>query len=629
MNKLITAALAAIMAVSLSAPALAAPADTDNTDAINETPAPTTAATTKTGASRFSDITDDFEWAKTYINQMASKGLISGYEDGTYRPDNLVTRQEDISLFARAMGSVDDANEDILDIAEERYGSIVKNYNLGWGISDIEYMMYRGALKKTDLDTYLKDSEKEAPMKRYEAAIIITKAMGGEEEALSDLGVVLDYTDAREVPANAIQYVAYATEKGIMEGMGDGTFSPNTPVTRAQIAVMLSRTVDKVDYSFDKTVIKDIDTGARTITAGDDEKAYIYTDDTKFKTTGDEAQAKDIQGGVDAVLTFSGNKLLYVDVVSAIPDQTVTGRYVSYATTSGKTTIRITEDESGESVGYECDTDVTVTYQGSPATVRSFTKGDVITLELHNGKVVKITGDNKETTITNATVENVDITDDVTITITHANSEYDGKTYNVASDVSVKKNDSTVGLDSIYPGDKVKLTLQYGVITKIVATSTTKTVEGTIRSLTIASPQSTMTVSVKGQDVDYVIPADVEILVNGNEGSLYNFRVGDAVKITTDSGAITKIVATSTQESSGNITGVVTGINTSYGVVSIRPDGSEISTQVFCKDDSTTVVSAEGKTKKMKDVKEGQSVEVRGTVSNGVFVGKLLIILSE
>ena len=49
-------------------------------------------------------------------------------------------------------------------------------------------------------------------MKRYEAAIIITKAMGGEEKALSELGVVLDYTDAREVPSNAIQYVSYATD---------------------------------------------------------------------------------------------------------------------------------------------------------------------------------------------------------------------------------------------------------------------------------------------------------------------------------------------------------------------------------------------------------------------------------
>ncbi len=55
------------------------------------------------------------------------------------------------------------------------------------GTDEIAYLMYKGALKKTDLDTYLKDDEKkDTPMKRYEAAIIITKAMGGEEKALSE-----------------------------------------------------------------------------------------------------------------------------------------------------------------------------------------------------------------------------------------------------------------------------------------------------------------------------------------------------------------------------------------------------------------------------------------------------------
>ena len=125
------------------------------------------------------------------------------------------------------------------------------------------------------------------------------------------------------------------------------------------------------------------------------------------------------------------------------------------------------------------------------------------------------------------------------------------------------------------------------------------------------------------------IPKDVQITVNGSEGSLYDFRVGDSVKITTESDAITRIVATSTQESSGNVVGVVTGVNTSYGVVSVKVDGSEMPVNVFCKDDSTTFVSVDGKTKKMKDVQIGQTVDVRGTVSSGVFVGKLFVIVAD
>lgn len=621
MNKFIKTAAVMLIALSMTAPVFAAPTDnTDNT-------------VSDTASSRFSDInTDDFAWARTYINSMAQKGLISGYEDGTFRPDNDVTRLEALSLFARAMGSNDKANSAVVEIAHEKYDAILKNYGLKWGTDEIAYLMYKGALKKADLDTYLKDEEKDTPMKRYEAAIIITKAMGGEEKALADLGVVLDYTDAREVPSNAIQYVSYATEAGIMEGMGDGLFSPNTPVKRSQMAVMLSRTVDKTDYTFSKMKLISLDTATREITAKDSDgevKKYTYTDETSMKNLGDSVQPKDIDLNVDAVFTFAGDTLVGVETLSSQPDKTVKGKYMSYASTLGRTTIKIT-DEDGEIQSYECGENLTVTYDGSPATVRSFTKGDSITLELVNGKIASIIGENKTTTISGAIVENIDITEGVKITITHGDNAYNGKTYEVSSDVLVKKNDATIGLDGIYNGDKVNLTLEYGVITKIFATSSKKVVEGTITSITIAT-QPTMTVKIKNEELTYQIPKNIEILINGEEGTLYDFRNGDLVKITIESDAITRIVATSTQESAGRIIGVVTAINSSYGVISILPESAsegEVK-QVFCNDDSTSFVTAGGKTKKMKDVKVGQSVDVRGNVSNGVFIGTLLVIEGE
>lgn len=642
MNKFFKTALALVVALSITVPVFAEPdIDTDeaeDTETVQTVDTPddedteTEVTVPSVGGGVFSDInTENFAWAKPYILDMHSKGLISGYEDGTYRPDNDVTRQEALSLFARAMGSNDPVNAEILKIAHNRYDQLIKNYKLSWGTDEIAYLMYKGALKKADLDTYLLDQAKSTPMARYEAAIIITKAMGGEEKARSELGVVLKYADALEVPSNAIQYVAYASDAGVMEGMGEGLFSPNTPVKRSQIAVMLSRTVEKTNYKYVSGLLTDVDTDKMeiTLTDGDEEDTYSYNDETVFKNIGDETQSADMPVNVEAVVTLSGKTVSSVDVVSELPNETIVGKYVSYASTSGKTTIRITVNETGETQSYECLPDLSVTYQGSPATVKSFTKGDVLTLDLKNGKVAKISGDNKTVTISGAVVESIDVSGGVYMTISHGNDEYNGKTYEVSSNVSVKKNDVTMSLDSIYPGDRVKLELEYDVITKIQATSTTKTVEGTIRSLTISSPDSTMTLNVKGEEKTYTIPKDVTITVNGAEGSLYDFRVGDLIKVTTESDAITKIVATSTQESSGDIKGVVTGVNTSYGVVSVKVDGSEIPVNVFCKDDSTTFVSVDGRSKKMKDVQVGQTVEVKGTVSNGVFVGKLFVVVSE
>ena len=602
MKRAIKTASAILLALAMTTPAFAAPTDTDTT---TDTPiaTPTAAPSTST---RFTDInSEEFAWAKSYINDMAGKGFISGYEDNTFRPDNDVTRLEALSLFARAMGSNDSANTELLEIAHDKFDSVIKEYGLKWGTDEIAYLMYKGALKKTDLDTYLKDDEKDTPMKRYEAAIIITKAMGGEEKALSELGVVLDYTDAREVPSNAIQYVSYATDAGIMEGMGEGLFSPNTAVKRSQMAVMLSRTVDKTNYTFEKNKITAVDTENKTITATNSkgkETQYTYTDSTVIKSLGDEIQASRLVSGVEAVFVKSGNTLVSVDTVSSEPDRTITGRFVNSSVKSGVVSIKIKPDDSEENETYECASNISVTYDGSPATVRRFASG--------------------------ATIEDMEIGDDIKITISHGNDAYNGKTYAVSSDVVVKKNTSTVDLSSIYKGDKVTLTLKYGVITQINATSSTKVVEGTIQSLTIAT-KSIMVVKVDNKEQTYEIPSGVQILINGEEKTLYDFRVGDIVKLTVESDAITKIVATSTQESSGSMSGVVTGINTSYGVISVQPEGSTDSKQAFCKDGNTTFVTAAGIAKKMKDIKVGQKVEIKGTISGGVFIGKLVVIVSE
>ncbi len=616
MNKVFKTALTAMLALSMTVPVFAAPNDNYGD--------------TYVSSGRFTDIgTENFAWAKPYINEMAARGLISGYEDSTFRPDNDVTHLEGLSLFARAMGSNSSANADVLEIAHDKYDNIIGGYGLSWGKDEIAYLLYKGALKRSDLDTYLKDSVKDEPMLRYEAAIIITKAMGGEDSALADYGVVLNYDDARDVPSNAIQYVSYATEMGIMEGMGDGTFSPLTAVKRSQMAVMLSRTVEKTDYTFSYVKLTDVDTGAKTITVRDTsgrENNYSYNESTVMRSMGDEVQPNNLISNVDAIITLSGRNLVSVDSLYSQPDETIQGRYVSYGTSSGKTTIRIIPYGETTTQGYECASNLSVTYDGSPASIKSFSKDDIITLNLVNGKVKSIIAETKTTSISGAIVEKVNVGDQITITISHGNDEYNGKTYPVSSDVSVKKNDAPCDLNEIYKGDKVTLTLEYGTITKIISTSSKKVVEGVVQGLTISNTP-TMDVKVNGTVSTYEIPSDISITINGEEGSLYDFRVGDIVKLTLDSHAITKIVATSVQDSSVSVTGVVTAINESYGSISVQPAGSDASELVMCKE--ATFIDIAGKTRKLKDIKIGQTVDVRGSNSNGVFIGKLIIIVSE
>ena len=43
-------------------------------------------------------------WAKKEINQFISSGYVNGYEDGTFRPDNSITRAEFVKLVNKYFG---------------------------------------------------------------------------------------------------------------------------------------------------------------------------------------------------------------------------------------------------------------------------------------------------------------------------------------------------------------------------------------------------------------------------------------------------------------------------------------------------------------------------------------------
>ncbi|MGN1116131.1 MAG: S-layer homology domain-containing protein, partial [Candidatus Ornithomonoglobus sp.] len=565
------------------------------------------------------------------IKAMADAGYINGVSDTEFAPDSNITKLQCIALFSRAMGCYDVANIEILELAHEQYADDITACSLPWGDDEIAYMLYKGALVRSDLTTYIKGSVKNEDMSRGEAAIIITKAMGGEAEAKA-ASISLDYKDAASIPANIRPYVQYVTDQGIMNGIDD-EFQASGTVTRAQMAVMLYRAVEQCGYSFVRGKFVDIDKDEYivTVNADGEDTSYSYTDNTSFTKLGAVAAISEYEEDLPVVLQLSGDNVIAVDAISDQPEQTITAVYQGYSTLGGIYQIKIKESSTSSTVKtYTCIENVPITYQGTPATIKSLQAGDQVELELSNGKVAAISASQKSTTITGATITAFDIGDDgtLTMTISSSSSEYDGKTYPVASDAVAKKNNNEVALSSVYVGDKVTLTVKYGQIVSVEASSTYNTVTGTIVEVTISSTPS-ITVRVDGKEKTYQVPTNCDITVNQKSGSLYDFRVGDSVTLTTQSSAVTKIqVSTSVinTETGGSVNGTVAAVNTSYGFVSVLMEGYDMPIPVYKTSNSTTVITAAGKSMDFKSIAVGDSIECRGTTSNGAFVATLIIV---
>ncbi len=579
-------------------------------------------------ADTFKDVSANDErygWSYEYVEDMAEKGLISGYEDGTFRPGNSVSRLEAFALFARLMGSNNEVNTEVLEAACEKYKDVLKKYELSYAEGDIAYMLSRGVLKEEELDTYFEGSKKSEAMPRHEAAVLITKAMLAEEKATSEVLIDLDYTDSKDIPKNAKQYVYYVSQKGIINGMGDGTFSPNTPVLRGQIAVMMSKTITSVNYDFESTTIEKIDTTANNIKITDFDDEIGYNENTKFMKVCENASENDVEKGQRVVLTYSeddsGVHLAFVDILVSEIDSSVSGIFRSYKSMGGELILTVEDPVNGKTAQYKCRTSASIMVNDEAVNINAVASGDFVELNISGERVVELVVMEKKSTIKDATIEMIDPIG--IIKISHEDDELDGKEYIVSNSVLVMKNGDTADFSKLYKGDSVTLSLEYGVLVRIVAKSRVDSITGTLTSYTVSATPS-LTIKKDGEEFEYQIPSNVTVTNNGQTIKLADLRIGGTVNLTIESDVVKSIsvVEAGPVTSGDSVTGVVTAVNPSANVivVSANEGGSETSIYITCDKNTKYYVVPTLSEYSLKEIKVGDTVVAYGDRSTGIFM---------
>lgn len=90
------------------------------------------AAAINADAATFSDIND--HWAKVYIEKAVEKNIVNGYGDGTFRPDASVTRAEFITMFNNALGLTYTSDSVFADVSRDSwyYDNVCKAVSAGY-----------------------------------------------------------------------------------------------------------------------------------------------------------------------------------------------------------------------------------------------------------------------------------------------------------------------------------------------------------------------------------------------------------------------------------------------------------------------------------------------------------------
>lgn len=195
-------------------------------------------STALTYASSFYDVEDDF-WATTYIENLTSRGIISGYGDGYFLPMNYVQRCEYAKMLVNSVGiplsSVKTSPYADVDVNEWYlpYINSVSRYLSGYQSSTPgdERIYFK------PLDYATREDVTVALMKAkgYTYDLLI-QSYGDTEYLLSD--VFYDYYD---IARQDRPFIAEAVRLGYITGTQEGTFNPSDPIIRCEVCAILWR----------------------------------------------------------------------------------------------------------------------------------------------------------------------------------------------------------------------------------------------------------------------------------------------------------------------------------------------------------------------------------------------------
>ena len=184
-----------------------------------------TAEQINAAAAKFADA-DEAAWAKDAIGTLVHKGIISGYEDGTMRPNGVITRDEFVKLLVVAFE---------LEVKANAYNYFYEDVPAaGWQVPYIAAAHEANILSGTNGGSFGANVR----ITREDMASMIYKAVLMKKATLPSDKIVA-FTDAENIVDYAKEAVNKLAAAGVISGMGDGTFAPGAGATRAQAFQMI------------------------------------------------------------------------------------------------------------------------------------------------------------------------------------------------------------------------------------------------------------------------------------------------------------------------------------------------------------------------------------------------------
>lgn len=182
--------------------------------------------------SEFIDLSEE-HWAYDAIQTLKSMQILSGYENGAFKPNDYVTREEFAVLITKAFNLKQSSSlmPSFSDVTPNKwsyqYIEASKDYLTG-------YYPYGGT----------PFFQPEIYTTREDVTVSLVRALNLDLSRFD----VLTFEDEEEISRNMRSYIATAVNEHLISGYEDQTFRPQAPITRAEIAVLIHKAIKQSNH---------------------------------------------------------------------------------------------------------------------------------------------------------------------------------------------------------------------------------------------------------------------------------------------------------------------------------------------------------------------------------------------
>lgn len=177
----------------------------------------------------FNDLSEVL-WAKEAIEYLADKGVLKGTGDNQFSPNSFVKREELAKMIVLAFGIDMKEGAEFTDVDPNQwyapYISALVLSGISNGISNDEFGVGR-------------------EVTRQDIAVILHRIMQNNEYSFKTEGK--EFTDEAVISEYAKQAVKDMTAEGIINGVSETEFAPESPATRAQAAKLIYEVMCKLN----------------------------------------------------------------------------------------------------------------------------------------------------------------------------------------------------------------------------------------------------------------------------------------------------------------------------------------------------------------------------------------------